>query len=579
MERAANKSYALLGGCLLLAGLVFLVYLPALHGGFIFDDDNILTTNPLVRAHDGFWRFWTPWEPELVDYWPVTTSSFWLEWRIWGSDPTGYHLTNILLFAADAILLWRVLRRLRLPGAFAGALLFAAHPVNVQSVAWIAERKNVLSLLFYLAAIGCFLRSGRTRPPGTAAAGREGLWYGLSLGAFVLAMLSKGSVAILPLVLLGIVAWHRRLAWRDALWSAPYFAVAGGLTLLNMAFQKHGFAAPIRSAGLLERTLEAGATVCFYLAKAVFPAHLVFVYPLWHVAPGNPLWWLPLLAALAVTALLWARPRWRALRFAWLYFVAALVPVLGFADISFMRYTLVADHYQQLALIGVAAALGAAAARWAPRWAVPAAAALLAILTWRQAGIYRDAEALYRATLAANPQCWLADNNLGIAEANSGRTPEARAHFVEALRLNPDYPEANFNLGLIELPRSGPAAAEPYFERAVQFSPRYAMARYYLANTLRALDRSDDALRQYAEAIRLQPDFPQAENNLGAVLAAAGRVGEALPHFAAAVRLDPGFAQAHLNLGYALQAEGRAGEAAEQFTLAARLDPRLANRP
>jgi tetratricopeptide (TPR) repeat protein len=454
------------------------------------------------------------------------------------------------------------------------------HPVNVQSVAWVTERKNVLSLLFYLASIGCFLRSGRTGPAQPAESGRERRWYFLSLGAFVLAMLSKGSVAILPLVLLGIVAWRRRLIWRDALWSAPFFAVAGILTRVNMDFQKHGFTAPIRAAGPLDRLLEAGATVWFYLGKALFPVHLVFIYPLWHIAAGNLLWWLPLLAAMAVTALLWARPGLRPLRFAWLYFIAALIPVLGFADISFMRYTLVADHYQQLALIGVAAALGAAAAVLrAPRWAVPVLAGLFAALTWRQARLYRDAETLYRATLGQNPQCWLADNNLGIVEAGSGRTAGALAHFEEALRLNPDYPEANFNVGLIELPKGGPAAAEPYFARAVQFSPRYAMARYYLANTLRALGRSDEAVGQYAAAIRLRPDFPQAENNLGTVLAAAGRVGEALPHFAAAVGLDPGFAQAHLNLAFALQAQGRTSEAAEQFTLAARLDPRLASPP
>jgi tetratricopeptide (TPR) repeat protein len=569
MAPTDKPTTALLGGCLLLAALVFCAYLPALHGGFVFDDDNLVTRNALVKAPDGLARIWFTAEP--VDYWPVTLSSLWVEWRLWGLNPAGYHLTNVLLHALDAMLLWTALRRLRIPGAFGGALLFALHPVNVQSVAWIAERKNVLSLLFFLLSIHAFLRSGE---------GKFNRWYLGSLGAFLLAMLSKGSVAILPLVLLGIVAWRRRLALRDLRWSAPFFAIAAVLTLVNISFQHHGVTAPIRTAGALERLLEAGATVWFYLGKALWPAGLTFVYPLWHIETANPLWWLPLLAALGVTALLASRPGWRPLRFAWLYFGAALIPVLGFADIYFMKYSLVADHYQYLALIGVtAAAAGYAARLAAPRWLVPAAAAVLFVLTWRQAAIYRDAETLYRATLVRNPGCWLADNNLGIVEAGSGRTAEARAHFVEALRLNPDYPEANFNLGLIELPRGGPAAAEPYFARAVRLSPRYAEARYYLANALRALDRGAEAIPQYAEAIRLRPNFPEAENNLGTTLAAAGRVGEALPHFAAAVRLDPGFAQAHLNLGFALRAEGRTEEALEQFTLAARLDPRLASPP
>lgn len=271
----------------------------------------------------------------------------------------------------------------------------------------------------------------------------------------------------------------------------------------------------------------------------------------------------------------------RPLLFAWLYFCVALLPVMGFADIYFMKYSLVADHYQYPALLGVAAAFAAAcSAIRVPRGAMLGLAGLLALLTFRQARMYRSAEVLYRETLRRNPGCWLADNNLGIIEAGTGRLPEAWRDFQTALALNPDYPEANFNLGLLLLPRpGGAAAAERHFARAVLFRPDYAEARYYWANSLRELGRSDEAIAQYEEALRYQPDFPQAELNLGTMLARAGRVGEALPHFQAAARLKPDWAQAQMDLAQALQLEGRTQEAMEHFALAARLDPRLASPP
>jgi tetratricopeptide (TPR) repeat protein len=584
---------------LLLAGLAALAYAPALRGGFVFDDDNLVTRNVLIQAPGGLARIWFTTEP--VDYWPVTMTSFWAEWRLWGADPAGYHVDNLLLHLGAALLIWRILRRLGVPGAFGAALLFAVHPVNVQSVAWIAERKNTLSLGFFLLSILGFLRSRWGGDEKGTAAG-----YALSLLAFIFAMLSKGSVAILPLVLLGLVAWRRRLRWGDILRAAPFLAVAIILTLVNIQFQNHGLAGPIRSAGLAERLQDAGAVIWFYLGKAILPVDLIFIYPMWRVRPEDPLWWLPLLAALALTGWLgwkarrsWLNPRraaaapaspkesdrgWKAAFFAWCYFCVALIPVMGLADINYMKYSLVADHYQYLALIGVSALVaatwwgGAARVGRNLQWGLFAAVVgLLAALTWRQAGNYRDAETLYRVTLERNPQCWLADNNLGIVEVDSGRVAEARAEFVRALELNPDYAEAHFNLGLLLRHETGglPAAAD-HFARAVQISPRYADAHYYLANSLGDLGRTGEAITQYEQAIRWRPNFPDAQLNLGSTLARAGRVPEALPHFAEAVRLNPRSAQAQLNLAFALREEGQVQEGQVHYQEAVRLDPRLA---
>ncbi len=605
-----------LGAVLLLAGLAVLAYAPALHGGFVFDDDNLLTRNPLIPAADGLRRFWLT--SEAVDYWPVTMTSFWVEWRLWGMDPTGYHALNLLLHIGDALLIWAILRRLGVPGAYWAALLFAVHPVNVQSVAWIAQRKNTLSLLFFLASIYGFLKTdwGSPTPVRRSPAGRDegGLvgwkWYALSLLAFVLAMLSKGSVAVLPLVLLGLVAWRRRLTMADVLKVAPFLAVAVALTLVNIRFQNHGLTAPIRAAGPLERLLDAGAVTWFYLGKALLPVDLTFIYPLWRVRPADLLWWLPLLAALGVTLLLYIKGRtarlrsldanyavanspsrsdggiWGSMLFAWAYFCVALIPVMGLTDIYFMKYSLVADHYEYLALIGVVALV--AAGWWGgeerrkakgERWKTIVAAAvvgLFTVLTWRQAGLYRDAETLYRATLERNPQCWVADNNLGIVEVNSGRRTDARAHFVRALELNPNYAEAHFNLGLIVLREpGGTAAAAGHFARAVEITPRYAEAHYYLGNSLRELGRPQEAVQQYEEALRLKPDNPDAELNLGVTLASSGRVADALPHFAAAVQLNPRSAPAQLNLAFALREVGRVQEGQAHYAEALRLDPQV----
>ena len=572
---------------LLLVGLAALAYAPALRGGFVFDDDNLVTRNPLVQAPDGLVRIWFSSEP--VDYWPMTLSSFWAEWHLWGGAPTGYHIDNLLLHGADALLLWLVLRRLKVPGAYWAALLFAVHPVNVQSVAWIAQRKNTLSLLFFLLSILGFLRTkwgGAERASASA--------YVLSLGAFLLAMLSKGSVAVLPLVLLGLVAWRRRLRAADFLAAIPYLVVAVVFTLVNIQFQNHGVTGPIRTAGVAERLLDAGAVIWFYLAKALVPTGLTFIYPLWQVAPSNPLWCLPLLAALALTAWLAVKGgilarepppdhRWRAAAFAWGYFCVALIPVMGLTDIYFMKYSLVADHYQYLAVIGVVALAaglwfrGGEGGRRPVRTGVAAGVVLLlTVLTWRQAGMYRDAETLYRTTLERNPACWLAHNNLGIVEVDSGRSAAARADFQQALALNPDYAEAHFNLGLIlrRDPGGLPAAAD-HFARAVQLSPRYADAHYYLANSLGDLGRTGEAITQYEQAIRWRPNFPDAELNLGSTLAQAGRVPEALPHFEAAVRLNPRSAQAQLNFAFALREVGRVQEGQAHYQEAVRLDPRL----
>jgi protein O-mannosyl-transferase len=553
-------------GALLIAGLVLLTYWPAIHGGFVLDDDLLLTDNPLIKAPDGLYRIW--FTRQSVDYWPVTNSSFWAQWRLWGMNPTGYHVTNLLLHIADCLLIWLLLKRISIPGGFIAALLFAVHPVNVESVAWIAQQKNLLSLLFFLLSLLWYSKSqypvatNLEKPPRRRLEIAEhhlspwNRWYVLSLLAFVVAMLSKGSVAILPLVLLLIIWWQRGQINMSDLWRmVPFFSVAIALTIVNIWFQTHGAVTAIRSVTFAQRLAGAGAALWFYLFKAILPLNLVLVYPQWNIDISNPLWWLPFAAAVAVTIVLiraasfTINPWPRNLLFAWGFFNVALLPVLGFVDVGYMRYSLVADHYQYIALIGVLALVAAAGTYWYHHTPQSAKAGLaiiaiavvanLAFLTSKQSRLYANSFTLYEYTLQQNPASWLTHTNLSVDLANANRPQEARDHAQEALRLKPNYADAHCALGV-------------------------ALAK---------LGQTDQAIQEYRQALDLDPSFAEAACNLGAALGGKGQLPEAVHYLERAVALKPHSFEAHSNLGRALASVGRLPEALEQLKIAVQLHP------
>jgi tetratricopeptide (TPR) repeat protein len=553
------------GGALLLV-LTAVAYAPALLGGFVWDDDVLLTRNPLISAADGLSRFW--FTQQAPDYWPLTSTSFWAEWRLWGPNPAGYHAVNLALHAGSALLLWAVLRRLALPGAFLAALLFALHPVNVESVAWIAQRKNLLALLFSLAAVYAYRDGASWRA-----------YFG-SLLCFVLALLSKSSVAPLPLVLLGTVAWRRRLVRGDLLRLLPFMAAAAALVTAEVLLQHRGTGATVRTAGGPERLAAAGTAFWFYLGKAVAPVRLSFLYPQWPWHPAHLAAWLPLGAALAGAAALGRASHLRGVRYAAAYYAVMLAPALGFVDVHFMRYSLVADHYQHLALIGVVALAAVGWSAWAaqaktplPRVTAVATLTILGVLTWRQCQTYRNAATLYRSALARNPDAWLARNNLGELLHRQGRLPEAIDDFRRAIQLQPDFPEAHINLGnaLLQSGRIPEAASQ--FEIAVRLAPDSAEAQNNLGNLLFQTGQAAAAIPHYEAALRVNPDHAEAHNGLGNALLRSQRLPEAIAQYEEAVRLRPSYANARFDLGAALLASGRAAEAADQFQAVLRLHP------
>lgn len=580
-------SLSTLGRAGLLILLVSAAYFPAIRGQFIWDDNLLIVHNKLIHASDGLYRLWFTDEP--VDYWPLTNSVFWIEWRLWGTHPAGYHVVNLLLHLAAALLLWTILRKLSIPGAYLAALLFAVHPVNVESVAWIAQGKNTLALVFFLLSILSYLREIELlRPPDNPR--RTTRWYWLSLLAFVLAMLSKGSVAILPLVLLLIVWWQCRRITAIALWRMiPFFLVAVVLTIVNIRFQNPGSADAIRTASFFERLTGAGAVIWFYLSKAMLPIDLNFVYAPWRIAVGDLLWWLPLFTVLVVTALLWWRVRCRRsnvarpFMFAWLFFCVSLLPVLGITDVYFMRFALVADHYQYIAVISVVALV---AALWSKlrdnplrtiqNGALLAAVAVVGSFTWldrQQSALYSDATTLYQATLENNPDCWLAHVNLGQELLDAGRPADATREFAQAVKLKPDLPEAHNNLGRTLLDAGSVPQAIAHLEEALRLKPDYAEAHNNLGNAFSIVGRKQEAMQHFQRALQLKSDVPEFYNNVAIELALAGRHQEAIQSFERALQLKPDYPDAHNNLAIELARSDRFPEAIEHYRQAINLRP------
>jgi tetratricopeptide (TPR) repeat protein len=619
MLRQASQQNWLLA-LLLVAGTI-IAYLPVWHAGVIWDDESLVINNPLIHRLDGLSQFWFSTQP--VDYYPVTSTMLWVEWRLWGAGPMGYHVVNVLLHACSAVVLWRVLQWLKLPGAWLAAALFAVHPVNVESVAWIVQRKNVLAMFFFLVSLLWYLRFDPASVPANSteptALRLQWRWYWFSLAAFLLALLSKTAVAPLPLVLLGLAWWRHGAVSRRDLWrSLPFFAMAVAVGLVSFWFQSHRAIGSdiVRTDSFWARLAGAGWAVWFYLYKAALPLHLNAIYPRWQIDGGQ--WWsyLPGLLWIAVLLGCWRfRRAWgRGPLFSLGYFVVMLLPVLGFLDIGFMLVSLVADHWQYFAIIGPLSLAAAAITRSSPGTkAVALGGALLLVLgglSWRQCESYADPGTFWRAALAANPNSWLAHNNLGNDLFERGQVDEAMAHYKRAVELEPRYATAHYNLGGVLRQKGQLDEAIAQFRKALEIQPAYSMAHYNLGEALREKGEVDQAIAHYQRALEIHPDYAEAHNSLGNallrkgqmdgalvhlrkaleihpdraedhnnlanVLWHKGQVQEAIAHYQKALEIRPAYALAHYNLGQLLQQEGQVREAVTHFQKALEIQPDFA---
>jgi tetratricopeptide (TPR) repeat protein len=538
-----------------------------LHGGFIWDDDVYVTNNPLLTAPDGLRRIWFTMDSPS-QYFPLTYTVFRLERSLWGLNPAGYHWVNILLHAINAVLVWRLLKRLSVPGAWLAAAIFALHPVQVESVAWITELKSVLSLFFILLTLGCWLEFVGERS--------RRFWYGLALGFYALALFSKTTACTLPAALL-LILWLKTkpIDWRRLAQVVPFLALGLGLGLLTVWWERfhQGTQGKLFSLGWLERLLVASHALWFYAGKLFWPVNLTFSYPRWTIEPAQPsaYGWLVLGIGLGAAIYFTRRFFGRSVAVATLFYVATLSPLLGFVMLYTFRYTFVADHYQYVASLGLIAlaAAGITLAFKTKPWlklAVGGALLLtLGILTWRQAGIYRNQETLWRDTLAKNPDCWMAHINLGIYLHDRGHAEEAIENYRQAIQLNPNNPEALNDLGNALAAQGRLDEAIENYRKAIQLNPDYRDALNDLGNALAAQGRFDEAIKNYYKVIQLNPDFSTALNNLGHALTAQGRLDEAIENFRKAIQLNPNYADALDNLGVALADKSRFDEAIENY--------------
>lgn len=560
----------------LFVALLF-VYGPALRGDFLWDDHGHVTRTDL-QSLDGLVRIWFE-IGATQQYYPVLHSAFWLEHHLWGDATVGYHLLNVALHAGSAVLFALVLFRLQVPGGWLAALLFAFHPVAVESVAWIAEQKNTLSTFFYLIAFLAYLRFVAARRPAT---------YVLATTFFLLALLTKTVTATLPAALLVVFWWQRgRLEWRrDVLPLLPWFVAGTAAGLFTAHFEKELIGAQGADFALsfLDRVVLAGRVFWFYLGKLVWPANFIFIYPRWTVDAAQVWQWaFPLAGVVLLGALAWWSRRSRGPLAAALLFGGTLFPVLGFFDVYPFRFSYVADHFQYLACLAVFALIGALAARLTPRFsstarfaAVSVLAVGLGVLSHAQSRIYRDVFVLYETTIARNPTCWMAHNNLATELTAAGRVAEAIPHLERTLELKPDYPEALSNLGDDYVQLDRPAKAIPLLERAIQLQPKFARAHRNLGLALATSGKTEEAIARFAEAARLDPHDADAELQWGIGLMLTKRFPEGVPHFDNAVRLAPESARVHLMYGMALAHNGRAPDAVAKLTRALELDPDLA---
>ena len=539
---------------LVLCLLVLVSYLPAMLWGDFVWDDLMMTATPAVSEASGLRQIWfSPAEIKAEGhYWPLVYSLFWLQHKLWGFNPAGFHVVNVLLHLANTLLLWHLLRRLGVPGAWVVATVFAVHPVHVESVAWVIELKDVLSGLLYLSAALAWVRFTEVPRPGR---------YLASLALYAAGLLAKSVVVTLPAVLLIRQWWQNgRVTVTDVLRVAPFFVVGAAITAADLAFNRsrgvggYGYS-------LLERALIAARALWFYVGKIFWPVDVGLIYPHWEVSVGDPLAWAGLAAAGGLVAALWLlRHRiGRGPLAGVLFFGVTLSPTLGFVDFHFMLFSFVADRFQYLAGIGVlAVVIGAATRGLAGGRSVvgqrPAAlnvvlvAALLGVLgtlTWQHAANYRDGITFFRYLIAHNPQAREAHLNLGSALLKWNRLEEALAAYRIAGQQRPEDCKPPYGAGLALYHLGRLQEAEEEYLRALQICPRYVAALADLGELRLAQQRYAAALAALQAASGLDPGNVDVWINQGLALHHLGRTDEALQSLDRALAMAPNLQRAN----------------------------------
>jgi len=546
----SRDALALAALCLLVA----VSYFPATLAGFVWDDAVLSKARPL-RVWGGLWQIW--FEPKSMEqyeghYWPLLYTLFWIEHKLWGLAPAGYHIVNLALHAAASALLWRALLYFKLPGAWFAAAVFAVHPLHVESVAWVIGRKDILAALFFLGALLCYFRF---------VDGARRAHYGWGLGLFIAGLLCKSTVVTLPAVLWLMHWWRRgRVTWEDVMRVLPFLALGLIITVIDWAHYKDKEVLTFDYT-LVERALIAARALWFYAYKLVWPADLAVIYPLWKIGVVNPLAWACVIAAGALGAACW---RWRARigrgpLACLLFFAVMLAPVLGFVDYGYMQFSFVADRYQYIACIGIIVLLCGAGMQFADlalpvarrRIALQAAGGVMVVmlgaLTWQQAGIYRNAGTFFSHIIAHNDEARGAYHNYGDWLLKQKRPQEALEHYQVSRKRRPKFDSIPIQMGIAYENLEQPEKALERYRYALQLNPRSATALNNLALLLIKQGEYDQGLDIYRRVIKLDPLYANAHTGMGVALFRQNRIREALRSFERALELEPDLQEARIN--------------------------------
>jgi tetratricopeptide (TPR) repeat protein len=505
-------------GAIVIVVACFVVYIPAIKSGFIWDDDVYVTNNPLLTAPHGLYRIWFAMFDAPVQYVPFVyttiSTTFWIEHQLWGFNPMGYHAVNVAIHAANALLLWLVLRRLSIPGAWFASAVFALHPVQVESVAWITELKNTLMFFFLLLSVLCWMEYAVFQRSGRRA-------YIGSLLLYALALFSKTTACTFPAVTIFILWFKRRpLTARRWLETVPFVAIGIGMGLMAMWREiRLGTGGLNLGLGLADQLLIAGRALWFYMWKLFWPTNLTFSYPRWHIDPTE-IWqyaWPAAFLLVLAIAYLWRKRLGLAPLAALLFFALILFPMLGFFSLYTFVYSFVADHYQYVACIGPIALVAAGGERILRRLGTngrivmfSAAGILLltlGVLTWRQSRIYANEQTLWSDTLNKNPDSWLAHGRLMVYFIEQGKLEDAKNHAEQRIKL----------VKLASYPKT--------------INPRiYATAYYNLATIFEAQGKLDYAVNYYQQSLETDNNSAIVHYRFTAVLDKQGNYDMALLH-------------------------------------------------
>ena len=571
-----------------LAVAVFIVFSGTIRNGFVWDDDDYIYQNPLLTEPGGFVKIWQSYyspkfnpRENTPQYYPLVFTTFYLEHKLWGFNPAGYHITNVLLHIANTILLLFVLRKLGLGWSIPliTAAIFGIHPTQVESVAWATERKNVLAGLFYFSAFWCFLHFQDTA---------KIKYYIASLLLFVCALLSKTASVMLPVVLVLAAYLKDRPIRKTITYTIPFFALStvAGLITLTLEHTMVGAKGAEWTFPLFKRLLIVSHAIWFYIGKILWPHPISFLYGQWQINTHSIISYLPLIAVITTAALLiiFRKKIGRLPIFSLANFVVAAAPALGFVSFYMMRYTFAADHFIYLAswsIMLLAVVVATQFLSYLPQnpklvlgaFATAVILICFAVITAEEVKKFKNVQTLWEHTIAVNPKAWLAHNNLGVIYASQGNYEKALEHYKTTIELNPNYATAYNNAGVALVLMNQPAKAIDYYKKAIELNPDYGEALYNFAIAYSRLEKNTEAIEYFKKALKFQPENMSTWYNLAICLSKTNRVSEASEAYRKAVELKPDYPEAHYNLAVSYQMLGKLDDAASSFKKALEIRP------